>query len=241
MTDKEEYERRKANKQTAVENKYSERWWVKFKDPLSIFTFVLAVATIVLTWVAILQKWTLDRTDETARAGQRAFVFPKQEGNNWTTGRKDGEEVRRSFAVVWENSGNSPTREMTVSLWCPRPNVFNQVDPVTAGTKPEVSGAGRLLGPKQSIWGGVCNYSSTELQNFKDKKPPWFIAAETTYYDIFGKWHLTEYCIQIINLDGDFKNAGVNPTADTFGCETHNCADDECPDYKKRRPATSEP
>jgi hypothetical protein len=187
---------------------------------------VTAVVTVALAGVAWLQWGTLEKTDHTLRAGQRAFVFVKQ--GAWTTGKKVGDEVNRSLAVVWENNGNSQTRDMRVSLWCPRPSAFETVDPITSGRSPEISNVNRLLGPKQSVWGGVCHYSTTELENIRSKRLPWFVAAKATYFDIFGEPHVTEYCSTILNLEGDFRDPNVVPTNDAVGCDAHNCADDEC-------------
>jgi hypothetical protein len=62
----------------------------KVREPLNIFTLLLAVATIGLAIVSFLQWRTLDkqahtmeRTDETLRAGERAFVFLGQSGTGF--------------------------------------------------------------------------------------------------------------------------------------------------------------
>jgi hypothetical protein len=56
MTTKEEYERRKADKQAKEEKKISESWWWGLKDPVTLFTGVLAI-------VAIFQLMALNSTD----------------------------------------------------------------------------------------------------------------------------------------------------------------------------------
>ncbi len=221
MAAKEDYDRRKAAEKTAQDKKIAEGWKTKLKDPITLFTGVLAI-------LAFAQWYTLEKTDDTLRAGERAFVFVKQEPNSWTVARKVGDEVTRTFGVIWENNGNSQTRDMKITLWCPRPSIFETVDPITAGKPPVFSDVARLLGPKQYVWGGVCNYSATELEDIKAKKLPWFVAARATYYDIFGKWHRTEYCTVIFNIEGDFKNVNAVRTNDMIGCAAHNCADNEC-------------
>lgn len=50
--------------------------WDKLREPLNLFTAVLALATIALVYVSGLQWRTLDKTDQTWRDGERAYVFP---------------------------------------------------------------------------------------------------------------------------------------------------------------------
>jgi hypothetical protein len=46
----------------------------KLRDPMTLFTAILAVATIVLAFVSVLQWLTLEKTDETMRAAERPFI-----------------------------------------------------------------------------------------------------------------------------------------------------------------------
>jgi hypothetical protein len=49
MTRKEEYDRQKDKKRAEIEKKFSESWKGRFKEPIIIFTAVLALATAALT------------------------------------------------------------------------------------------------------------------------------------------------------------------------------------------------
>jgi hypothetical protein len=64
-------------------------WRSKLKEPLSLFTAILAVATVALVWVAALQWETLEKTDFTVKETlqqnrdalliqQRAFMTAKE-------------------------------------------------------------------------------------------------------------------------------------------------------------------
>jgi hypothetical protein len=192
-----------------------------------LFTGILALGTVALAIVAVFQWLTLEKTDHTLRAGQRAFVFVNRPVSSWTAARKVGSETVRSFYVEWENNGNSQAKNLRVALWCPRPSAFDIVDPITANKTPSVE-APRLLGPKQSVWGGVCNYRASELESVRDQSIPMFVAARAVYSDIFGEDHVTEFCAQVTSLAGDFQKIEGVPTNDLSSCPKHNCADDEC-------------
>lgn len=63
----------------------------ELRSPVTIFTGMLALATLGLVYVSFLQQRTLDqqartmeRTDETIRTGERAFVFvTNNNGGGW--------------------------------------------------------------------------------------------------------------------------------------------------------------
>ncbi len=56
ISTKEDYDRRKAAKKAEQEKKFSESWKTRFKDPITLFTGVLAIT-------AMLQSWALISTD----------------------------------------------------------------------------------------------------------------------------------------------------------------------------------
>lgn len=224
VTAKDEYEARKL---MAEAKQDKQKWWFNKSDPMAKLTGWLAAFTGLLVLVTLGSIYVLKKTDDTLRAGQRAFVFVKFQPDHWTVAKKVGSETVRSFFIEWENNGNSQAKDLTVFLWCPRPSALNVVDPITAKSAPTVE-APRLLGPKQSVWGGYCNYRASELEDVRDHSVPMFIAAKAVYLDIFGEKHTTEFCTQIINLAGDLQNIGSVPTNDLVGCPKHNCADEEC-------------
>ena len=227
MADKEEYERSKANKQAAIEKKYSERWWVRFKEPISVFTFVLSISTIALTWVAVLQKRTLDRTDETLRANERAFVNVK----NWEI---IPEKDEKSQSTQWKpqvligNSGNTPTKNLHI-LQGMGSSDDDPIDP-----EEHMDGLHTTpfsLGPRVDFQ-RFCNVVSSEkmkvLLQSNGREGCW---GAIRYYDIFpgSKRHITKFCYLIrafADQDGNLK-------PESYMCLHWNCADDECEDDKK--------
>jgi hypothetical protein len=220
-------------------------FWDKCKEPLNIFTFVLALATLALVIVSSLQ-WrtldqqahTMDRTDETMRAGERAFVFLKLPGDGWQKAQITNGRTMRTLPVTWENSGNSPARDLVVKLYCvpPQPNAVK--NPITVPGQPPLD-VRLLLGPKQTTWGGACNYPAAALDLIKDKGYHLYIAAVADYFDIFDAPHRTEACFEVINFTGTYGNIAKAPTGSfedvdmipqwqfTTSCG-RNCADKEC-------------
>jgi hypothetical protein len=164
----------------------------KVREPLNIFTCVLAIATIGLTIVSFLQWRTLDKTDETFRAGERAFVFVTHNGAQWQPAKTINGEIFRVFPVVWENSGNSPTSRLTFELHCPEIQQSVAQNPMQLPSGP--SSVHKLLGPKQSIWAGVCGYSVQQLNLVRDNGYHLYIASTADYYDIFDAHHRGRNC-----------------------------------------------
>jgi hypothetical protein len=189
-------------------------------------TIAIAVPTAALVVVAWFQWCTSEKTDQTLRAGERAFVFVRHQGSQWTAAKTMSNQIVRSFIVEWENSGNSQTKNLTVDLYCIPPQAFVTANPIGILDKPTLT-ADRLLGPKQTIWGGVCNYTVDQLNLAKDKGYHLYVGAKANYFDIFDARHVTEYCIEITNISGQFEDMSVIPQGDLNNCG-RNCADSEC-------------
>jgi hypothetical protein len=202
--------------------------WERFRDTLNMFTGVLALATLALVYVSALQWSTLEKTDETARASERAFVFPAQNHVQWLPAVKNKDVVTREFPVVWENSGNSPTVNLVIETYCLSPVPLSEANPIM-GIHDPVIHVQRLLGPKQTTWGGTCIYNADQLDSVKNSGYHLYIASTADYFDIFDKHHYTETCIELVSLSKDdkFEDINVMPRGDLTACG-RNCADKEC-------------
>jgi hypothetical protein len=202
-----------------------------FRNPLTIFTGILALATFGLVYVSWLQQRTLDQTDETMRAGERAFVFLKLPGDGWQKAQITNGITMRTLPVTWENSGNSPTRDLIVKLYCLPPLLTTVANPIAVASKPSLE-VDLLLGSKQTAWGGACNYPAAVLDVVKDDGFHLYIAAVAHYFDIFDAPHKTEACFEVINLTGtttgSFEDANIIPQWQFTTSCGRNCADKEC-------------
>lgn len=126
---------------------------------------------------------------------------------------------------MWENSGTSPTRDLVVRLYCPPLGPLTIKNPNAAIDKGTLLPL--LLGPKQSSWGGTCNYSAKQLSMVRDNGYHLYIAAMATYFDIFDAPHKTEACIELSSITGDLENMDATLRTSLSTCG-RNCADKEC-------------
>ena len=85
---------------------------MRFKEPIVLFTAMLALGTIALAVVALLQWATLEKTDATLKEAQRPWVEfnPVIDGDlSWA-----GEEVAMLAHLDLKNSGHSPALNVRV-------------------------------------------------------------------------------------------------------------------------------
>ncbi|NPU12039.1 hypothetical protein HL666_14805 [Bradyrhizobium sp. 83002] len=133
-----------------------------------------------------------------------------------------------------ENSGNTQTRRMTTFTqgYVGLPGGF----PWDDSTKQQPR-ANRLIGPKGSSVAQTVG-ATPESFNQMQSGPKLGAAGIIRYQDIFGGWHLTEYCYFARPMTHfDFKAFPSNQPVRAEGqlCDQHNCADEECgPDWLKR-------
>jgi hypothetical protein len=202
--------------------------WDRFREPVTMFTGVLALATLALVYVSVLQWRASEKTDETFRAGERAFVFPAQNNVAFQLAREIAGKVIRLYPIVWENSGNSPTVNLVIKTYCLDSLPLPEENPIAVLHKPSAD-LQRLLGPKQTAWGGARIYSAEQLDNVRGSGYHLYIASTADYFDIFDKHHYTEACFELTDFSKDdkFEDAKVIPRADINNCG-RNCADEEC-------------
>jgi hypothetical protein len=199
----------------------------------AVFTAVLAIFTILLYRVA-------DRSDETARTTQRAFLNINGLAPTLRITDPSGAKViAYQMSSAWENSGTTPARRglSRVSFrWFPgtMPRDFKFGDIVTDETRTFVLGPKgtttiRLIPPVPiSVFSGI-QTGATHL----------YFWGWTTYRDIFPNTntHLTEFCAEIIGIASsipDIADPKAQFSISSMVCRTHNCYDEDCPDYKER-------
>ena len=171
-------------------------------------TTMLALATIALTVVAVLQWRTLEKTDLTLRSQQRAFVFlygiqiVKNPSDVWY------------FGMSFRNNGLTQTRNLVIRFAC--------------GPNAAVVSRHAVLGPRQASGEGACTWTSDALSIQWKSREPVTMQGDATYDDIFGDHHLTRYCRQI-TIDSDPHSPNGALAQVTADCPTSpDCADEEC-------------
>jgi hypothetical protein len=106
MTNKEEYERRKAAEETKHKEHLAKGWRRQLENPDRLFQGLLVLFTFGLVTVGALQWQTLDKTDDTFRIGQRPWVTIS--GINVLEGTSLEGVPRFKLGYVLKNIGHLP-------------------------------------------------------------------------------------------------------------------------------------
>jgi len=187
-----------------------------------------------LTFLAVaiytaLTGFQLKIAQESLTDSQRAFMFPD---TFWTYTWIKPDRV--GMQILWKNSGNTPTRNLTV--WIVTTNLQRKLDssfsfPDNIPAKPN----------DKSLWvrsfvGPQADFSSQIVAVAYNPKSPIDSGHQYIYFwgwarynDIFDSKtvHLTRFCEEIYAIIPDPKNIAL-PTAYARQCNYGNCADDEC-------------
>jgi hypothetical protein len=165
------------------------------------------------------------------RAFQRAFVAI----NAFLESAYDvGQPPHHTLHFMWGNSGNTPTRNLTIKLGCVSSDpgsvpAFNFDPKLTSST---------LILPKGLVTQGACTISHDEMVEYAQHWKNLFVIAEADYGDISdpNPTHVTQYCAILHGLRRnplDMQPAGgvqmfAAPNVSMEQCSLHNCADEEC-------------
>ena len=166
---------------------------------------------------------------------QRAFVFTST-GHGDPPVMSDGPPTTVSIAVPFENSGSTPTQNLTAHInWIAMPPGVGEDyfgDMLVNGAVPADTDA--VLGPHSA--GSTLNVvlpRDTFIQATKGQTSV-RIWGWIKYRDIFKDTprRLTEYCYHL-RFSGKIVN-DIPATYTLENCPTHNCSDEQCKDYKQR-------
>lgn len=227
-------------------------WWLAMFLESELTNFLVMAFTGVLMVVAVMQnrlehrlasegaetlliaKQSADAATKAATASERAlthveraFIYPKA----WAfTGWKNpltGEFNGLGAALMWENSGNTPTKGMQSHFnYALRdtelPDDFNFPD--VENFTPAVS----LIGPKVVITIEQINLPPAELRQIQSGQMRFYVWGWAEYSDIFPdtQRHRTEFCHELV-VPGDIDH----PDGGTFimrNYKRHNGSDGDC-------------
>lgn len=148
---------------------------------------IAAVATAVIAVVAGLQWCTLERTDETLRTGQRAYLIV----DSVTVEKFSPGELLVSF--VAENSGPSPVynmrTEMAIDL---REYPLASDIPMQALLAPDAAYFARIAEPREIRSKAFTEDQIAEILKASERRL--YVVAKITYRDIFQAVHHTNFC-----------------------------------------------
>ncbi len=187
----------------------------------AIATALLVIVTIILAMIAYWQGKILDRTDETSRLRDRAFVYF---GDPGFVPYPPENVIVHGVTIFVNNAGNMPARRVVVRYSCP--NVLKSNGPIkdpfdsanwTTADMPQV------IGPKQTFGLQTCEIPIGVITEAQKGNRDIFIITEVSYIDGFDLVH-TRVTQMTRNL-----------RFDRFGGHSlgfigpHNCSDDDCP------------
>jgi hypothetical protein len=214
---------------------------------------ITAIATVFIAWFTFSLRRSTDKlwnagerqialareSADIARqamvAGERAFVFANGIAPFFSPG-EDGNLYWR-FRPKWKNSGDTPTRNMTMqtsSVW--RESEL-EADFVFDDPLQKVGTA--LIPPNTETLGGVAPkpdqpaVTPNDILDIQAGKKFLYLVGWARYSDIFPETeqHITRFC-WLVSVTGDpFKPVGPKAENIVFGYVHHihgNCADDEC-------------
>ena len=184
---------------------------------------VTAAATFAMAVLGGLQFWALLETNENTRLTHRAFVNIAELQSQ---GLIENDEVVWWIFPTWQNSGDTPTRNLHVETFCPpvgEPEVWRENDLTPhRDTK-------RGLGAKQIIQGIKCVLTATQILDSQKRGLPIYVTALAVYEDQYSKTpRRTEFCARVVKIDGDLTDTKSRLKIFYTLCDDHNCTDKEC-------------
>jgi hypothetical protein len=229
---------------TEAERKKAEldRQLVDYNGDLAHYTKVLAVIAVLQFLALLAQAIVIPSTvRESRRVGitareamivsNRAYV--NYGGCHWIShpALSDG-HIYWQIHPMWTNSGNTPTRRLSVRVHY---ELRDTPLPVDFGfVVPEVDGAPATIAPKASIGSLPYPINGSDLVAIRDGTKHLYVWGVARYWDVFQGTprYVTKFCVEASDITGDPLKAWhdvENRVGIVFRTYVrHNCADDEC-------------
>jgi hypothetical protein len=190
-----------------------------------VFAFVAAIGGLLAAGFAWYQGWV---ARDTEIISTRAFIISNSV--QYITYQDPSESFRKwDITPIIENTGNTQTVALTTFSKFSIGGIDNTF-PWDDPTK-QIPRAVRLIGPKTSEFGQSFTTAPDMLKQFQTNNARLGVVGIARYRDIFGRWHLTEYCYLARAMAAvDFQRfPAFQPLkVDGILCDKHNCADEEC-------------
>jgi hypothetical protein len=187
---------------------------------MALWTRILGVFTIILAIVSALTAVILNKTDQTSRLRDRAFVYF---GDPPLTPYPPNDPIVWGVGITVANAGNMPARRVTIRYACP--DVASSAGNVDAFSvaKWESAKIGSVLGPKQGVTLQGCNVPIDTINAAKKSLRQVFYVVEADYIDGFD---LDTIRVTQMSRFFGFDQWGGQSLQFT---DTHNCSDGDCP------------
>jgi hypothetical protein len=207
---------------------------------ITAFATLLIAAFTATLWAATNRQALL--TKEALIGNNRAFVFVPNFTQFWEHDDKSGQYNWRLRPVL-RNSGNTPTKNMTMYVEC---EIRNRPLQMGYAFTPEIENTARaVIAPNLDIQGGIVPRSPAaaitpqdiiDVQNLRKYIYLWGVIR---YSDVFPRTrpHITRYCFMITFTGDPFQfvpnTPGQPPTPGTLAFQMihhaeNNCIDEGC-------------
>jgi len=188
---------------------------------------ILAGILIVTTIYAYFAygQWSVLR--ESMQITNRACVSFKHISLAKVLDEKGEKVVAFRFTPQWENSGNTPTQNMTTLVtakWPETPLPENYEFPDPSDPKPS-----RIhMGPHTTFGVGFLDVPIEKIIAFQNHSLHLYVYGWAKYQDILKYPHITRFCWEVNAISGDPKDRNTASMATFAIFSWHNCADEEC-------------
>jgi hypothetical protein len=206
----------------ATEHQRNERMTARWTQRLGFFTILLAMIGIVTAWI-------LYETDQTARLTNRAFVAVRDLSSTAVGPARNGDDISYNISTVWENSGNTETRDLQIGGALLQVPVGSH--PIPPLWSPSGDASSYILLPKATLPNFTLSIAGNDINKIRDIKYFVYMFGFAKYEDAFGKRHLTLACSRVFAGQVDYTKAGASGVGG-LQCGEYNCADKECLRYK---------
>ncbi len=167
---------------------------------------------------------------EGAVAGARAYVVFRGLSLSGSVSADDPGNSRFQVNPVWENVGNTPTRNMEIYTNPIKP-ILHPILDMTMPKTPDVSAG--LLAPHATGMGGSSTLSGADLLAIRQGRLRLYIWGWARYHDVFPATaeRLTRFCLIVNGVQGDPNVPGeaslAGPPCGPYG-DNFECTDSEC-------------
>jgi hypothetical protein len=219
-------------------------WWEFIREPknanaiMAVCTLLIFITGAFYTVFAGLQwcanKQAADAATNAASTAKEALVSVQRAYVNFSTAIEprgfivNGKVTSWEFTVPFENSGDTPTKGMTMRI-----HLHLSKDKIPEDfTYPTAEGRDPLiaLGPKgKTGTGPVGGVTSEALKNVQAGKEHLYIYGWSKYMDVFDSTpeHITKFCYELTEWGGSPFSTQNHPTFWSM-CPHHNCTDEDC-------------
>jgi hypothetical protein len=198
------------------------RYFGKPENLISLLTLATVAVYTSLTYAL------LNAERESYTRVQRAFVFPAE-----YVFSLERAERRISINAVWKNGGDTPTRNLNVSITEGRRNAALPPDFDFPSSDKEIYGGHPLpilvLGPHATVSAiKAVEIPFSAVPDIDSRATLFYVWGYARYHDVFGAPHITRYCVQITSIKPDSAGSSSDVNGAYVPCDRGNCADEEC-------------